>query len=75
MYSGVSSTTLSDISSTPQIMQQQQQQKHYVTHTIENNFGPDHIINDLLFPMETDNNSKQAEYNIGIFNSYNNSFN
>lgn len=53
---------MSDISSsTPQMMQQQ----HYVTQTMENSFGPDHIINDLLFPMEPDNNTKPVEYNIG----------
>lgn len=63
MYSGVSSTTMSDISTTPQMMQQQ----HYVTQPMDNNFGPDHIINDLLFPMDLDNNTKPVEYNIGTF--------
>lgn len=59
MYSGVSSTTMSDLSSTPQMMQQQ----HYVTHSMENSFGPDQIINDLLFPMDT----KPVEYNTGNY--------
>ncbi|KAI7896404.1 uncharacterized protein EV154DRAFT_492132 [Mucor mucedo] len=59
MYSGVSSTTMS----TPQMMQQQQ----YVTQPMENSFGPDHIINDLLFPMDT----KPVEYNTDVANRLN----
>jgi hypothetical protein len=75
MYAGVSpSTAMSDISSSthsgiPHPPQMVQQQQTFVTQpTVENSFGPDHIINDLFFPMDLD--SKPTEYNMGKFKLY-----
>lgn len=51
-------------------LQQQQQTQlvqpnnTFVTQTMENSFGPDHIINDLFFPMDIDS-KPSAEYSIG----------
>lgn len=79
MYSGVSpSTAMSDISSStlPNMsnnIQQQQSQlvqpaptNTFVTQPMENSFGPDHIINDLFFPMDIDS-KRSAEYNMRRF--------
>ena len=74
MYTGVSpSTVMSDMSSSHHNLQVpmnqpnmvQQQQQPFVTQPMENNYSPDHVINDLFFPMDLD--TKPTEYNLGNF--------
>lgn len=79
IYSGVSpSTAMSDLSSSthndfqvpisaphhqqPRMVQQAQQA--FVTQPMD----PDHIINDLFFPMDLD--TKPAHYNMGMYLTY-----
>jgi hypothetical protein len=64
--SDISSSTHNDsqnpiIASQSQPQLAQVPQQVFVTQTMDSNFGPDHIINDLFFPMDLD--AKPSEYN------------